>query len=57
MTVYTVFTILDRRSLEQVKLSISSLTPIGACEEIASDLGLGGGFRRLLRFSPPVSTG
>ena len=29
----------------------------GACEEVASDLGLGGGFRWVLRFSPPVTIG
>ena len=28
--------------------------PPGACEKVASDLGLGGGFRRVLRFPPPI---
>ena len=28
-----------------------------ACVKVASDLGLGGGFCRLLRFPPPVKTG
>ena len=27
-----------------------------ACEKVASDLGLGGGFRRVLRFPPPHTT-
>ena len=31
--------------------------PVGACEKVASDLELGGGFRRVLRFPPPVTTG
>ena len=30
--------------------------PTGACEKVATDLGLGGGFRRGLRFPPPVTT-
>ena len=31
--------------------------PTWACEKVASDLGLGGGFRRVLRFRPPYTTG
>ena len=31
--------------------------PPEACEKVASDLGLGDGFRCVLRFPPPVSTG
>ena len=31
--------------------------PPEACEKVASDLELGRGFRRLLQFPPPVSTG
>ena len=31
--------------------------PTWACEKVASDLGLGGGFRRVLRFPPPHTTG
>ena len=27
------------------------------CEKVASDLGLSGGFRRVLRFPSPVTTG
>ena len=27
------------------------------CEKVASDLGLGGGFRRVLQFSPLLTTG
>ena len=30
---------------------------LGACEEVASDMGLGGGFRMALRFSALLSTG
>ena len=29
----------------------------GACQKIARDLGLGGGFRRVLWFPPTVTTG
>ena len=29
-------------------------TPPAACEQVASDLGLGGGFRRVLRFPPQL---
>ena len=42
--------------LFQMESSIHIL-PAGACEKVASDLGLGGGFRRVLRFPPPVTTG
>ena len=28
-----------------------------ACEEVVSDLGLGSGFSRVLRFPPPLTTG
>ena len=28
-----------------------------ACEKVASDLGLGGGFRRVLQFPPLLTTG
>ena len=31
--------------------------PAWACEKVDSDLGLGGGFRRVLRFSPLFTTG
>ena len=31
--------------------------PAWACEKVASDLGLGGGFRRVLRFPPLLTTG
>ena len=31
--------------------------PAWACEKDASDLGLGGGFRRVLRFPPLLTTG
>ena len=31
--------------------------PAGACEKIASDLGLGSGFRWLLHFSPLLTNG
>ena len=30
---------------------------ITACEKVASDLGLGGGFPQVLWFPPPVTTG
>ena len=42
--------------LFQMESSIHIL-PAGACGKVASDLGLGGGFRRVLRFPPPVTTG
>ena len=35
----------------------SLLQPLGACEKVASDLGLGGGFCRVLRFPPLLTTG
>ena len=42
-------------------LYASCLSPLpgfpGACEKVASDLELGGGFRRVLRFPAPVTTG
>ena len=31
--------------------------PAWACEKVANDLGLGGGFRRVLRFPPLLTTG
>ena len=31
--------------------------PSWACEKVTSDLGLGGGFRRVLRFPPLFTTG
>ena len=31
--------------------------PAGACEKVASDLRLAGGFRRVIRFLPPLTTG
>ena len=31
--------------------------PIRACEKVASDLGLGGGFCWVLQFPPPLTTG
>ena len=31
--------------------------PAGACDKVTSDLGLGDGFCRLLRFPPPLTTG
>ena len=31
--------------------------PYGTCEKVASDLGLGGGFQRVLRFLLQFSTG
>ena len=40
-------------SLTTVRVRI----PPGACEKVASDLGLDGCFRRVLRFPPPVTTG
>ena len=30
---------------------------VGACENVASDLGLGSGFRWALRYRPPLTTG
>ena len=30
--------------------------PAGACEKVNSDLGVGGGFRRVLRFPPLLTT-
>ena len=39
-------------------LTASSLSSLpGACEKVASDLGLGDEFRRVLQFPPPVTTG
>ena len=35
----------------------SRLSPNGACEKVASDLGIGGCFCRVLRFCPPVTAG
>ena len=35
---------------------VCQITP-GACEQVASDLGLGGGFHQVFRFPPPVTTG
>ena len=39
--------------------SINPLLPIAswACEKVVSDLGLGGGFHRVLRFPPLLTTG
>ena len=33
------------------------IEPLLACQKVASDLGLGGGFHRVLRFPPPITTG
>ena len=45
-------------------LTASCLSPLSGIEfylghvkKVASDLGLGGGFRWVLHFSPPVTTG
>ena len=47
-------------------LTASGLSPLSGfeswpghvrCKKVASDLGLGGGFRRVLRFLLPVTTG
>ena len=48
---------------EALPLTASCLSPLfgfeillAACEKVASDLGLGDGFRRLLRLALPFST-
>ena len=38
-------------------LYISMLHALRACEKVASDLELGGGFRQVLRFPPLLTTG
>ena len=35
----------------------SKVLPLTACEIVANDFGLGGDFRRVLRFPLPVTTG
>ena len=41
-----------------VPLTASCLSPLSrACEKVASDLGLGGGFRQVIRVPPTVTNG
>ena len=47
-------------SLTAIALSLTTVwvrIPPEACEKVASDLGLCGGFRRVLLFPPPITTG
>ena len=50
----------NKENLVRRQLSLTTAwvrIPAWACEKVASDLGLGGGFRRLLRFPPLLTTG
>ena len=48
----------DRSGAENGQNQHASPTvPAWACEKVASDLGLGSAFRRVLRFSPLLTTG
>ena len=38
------------------QLSLVDISLAGACKKVSSDSGLGGGFRRVLQFPPPVTT-
>ena len=39
------------------KMCVAYSWPPGVCGKVASDIGLGGGFRRVLQFLPLVTTG
>ena len=47
----------DNVSANHMVWMVSFNWPHGACEKVAGDLGLGGGFCQVLQFPPPITTG